>query len=152
MKEKRQNVSIGLDAFLQKENKGSATVEMAYIMPLFLSLFLLMVTVVFYFHDKCVLYATAYETAVIGAQNMRGEELEDAELEKYLKGRTQKKLLFFSDIKVQVKKNLEYLTIQIQAERSGWKIRAEQKAMRMRPEEVIYLDLSGKLKGEDKGE
>ena len=152
MKEKRQNASISLDAFLQKENKGSATVEMAYIMPLFLSLFLLLVTVVFYFHDKCVLYATGYETAVIGAQNMRGEELEDAELEKYLKGRTQKKLLFFSDIKVQVKKNLEYLTIQIQAERSGWKIRAEQKAMRMRPEEVIYLDLSGKLKGEDKGE
>ncbi len=152
MKRSVRNMHVSMSALIQKEKKGSATMEMAYIMPLFLSLFLVLVTSVFYFHDKCVLYATAYETAVIGAQNMRGEELEDAELEKYLKERTQKKLLFFSDIRIQIKKNLEYLTIQIQAERNGWKIRAEQKAMRMRPEELIYLDLLGKQKGENKSE
>lgn len=134
----------GTCAFWRKEKRGSATVEMAYIMPLFLSLFLLLVTVVFYFHDKCVLYATAYETAVVGAQHMRGEELEDDELTEYVRKRIKGKLLFFPDVKIGIKKNLEYLTIEIQATGKGWKIKAEQKAMRMRPEELIYLTPAGK--------
>ena len=43
--------------------KGSAVVEMSYIIPLFLGLFVLIVHAVFYYHDKAVLNAAAAETA-----------------------------------------------------------------------------------------
>ena len=51
--------------------KGSAVVEMSYIIPLFLGLFVLIVHAVFYYHDKAVLNAAAAETAVLGAQTVR---------------------------------------------------------------------------------
>ncbi len=46
-------------------SKGSAVVEMSYIIPLFLGLFVLIVHAVFYYHDKAVLNAAAAETAVL---------------------------------------------------------------------------------------
>ena len=76
------------EATMRRESfEGSATVEMAYIMPLFLSLFLLTVTAIFYFHDKSVLYATAYETALAGAQAEREGEGSDEELSAFFQKR-----------------------------------------------------------------
>ena len=39
--------------------RGSAVVEMSYIIPLFLGLFVLIVHTVFYYHDKAVMNAAA---------------------------------------------------------------------------------------------
>lgn len=120
--------------------KGSATVEMAYIMPLFLMMFLLIVTVAFYFHDKCVLYAAAYETAVIGAQKERRvNSFSESELTEHFKSRIQGKLIFFSGAEASVEQGLEFLTVHAEASKGNWKIHAEQKAMIMRMEELIYL-------------
>lgn len=129
---------------------GSATVEMAYLMPLFLVLFFLIVTVTFYFHDKCVLYATAYETAVVGAQKEKTEKNDsESELVDYLEERAIKKLIFFADISTSVEKNLEYLTVKVNATKRRWEIHAEANAMLMRTEELIYLKDEWKKGGED---
>ena len=45
---------------------GSSVVEMAYIMPLFLGLFVILIHAVFYYHDKAVINGAAAETAVLG--------------------------------------------------------------------------------------
>ena len=51
---------------IRKKNViGSTVVEMAYIMPLFLSMFVLVIHTVFYFHDKVILTGAACETAVV---------------------------------------------------------------------------------------
>lgn len=121
------------------ECKGSATVEMAIIMPLFLLIFLLIVQVVFYFHDKCVLYATAYETAVVGAQKEHQEyDYSESDLEVHFQDRIKGKLIFFSRVDVSVTKGIERLKIHAEAYHRGWKIHTEQSAMLMRTEEYIY--------------
>ena len=48
----------------RKEFKGSAVVEMSYIIPLFLGLFVLLVHAVFYYHDKAVLTGAAQAAAM----------------------------------------------------------------------------------------
>ena len=63
--ERKQKRTAGL--------RGSAVVEMSYIIPLFLGLFVLIVHAVFYYHDKAVMNAAAAETAVLGAQASRRE-------------------------------------------------------------------------------
>jgi len=119
---------------------GSATIEMAYVMPIFLTVFFLLVTVTFYFHDKCVLYAAAYETAVVGAQRERLEGIySEEELIEYLMQRTDNKLIFFTTVEAAIDKNLEYVTVDVRASKRDWKIHGTARAMIMRTEEMIYI-------------
>ena len=72
--------------------KGSAVIEMSYIIPLFLGLFVLIVHAVFYYHDKAVLNAAAAETAVLGAQTVRREGT-DYDLGGFFRERSDGKLI-----------------------------------------------------------
>lgn len=136
---------------IMREAKGSATIEMACIMPLFLSLFLLIITGTFYFHDKCVLYATAYETAVVGAQKKRQENtFSESVLQEYFEDRIEGKLIFFPDAAVSLQETIGVITVQAEAVRGRWKIHAEEKAMLMRTEELIYI--SGQIGEGDENE
>ncbi len=120
--------------------KGSATIEMAYIMSVFLGIFFLLVTSIFYFHDKCVLYAAAYETSVVGSQRERLESIySEEELKEYFIRQTEDALIFFPTVEVSVKKGLEYITVEASAVKNSWKIHTEAHAMIMRTEELIYL-------------
>ena len=51
-----------------KAVKGVITVELSYIIPIILSVFMVIIYTVFYFHDKNILIGAAAETAVLGAQ------------------------------------------------------------------------------------
>ena len=73
------------DSMRKKYVKGSAVIEMSYIMPLFLLLFLFITYTVFYYHDKLVLNGAAAETAVLGAQLERRKETGDYDLEEIFK-------------------------------------------------------------------
>ena len=54
---------------------GSTVVEMSYIMPLILLMFVLIIHTVFYFYDRAVLNGAAAETAVLGAELERRHEI-----------------------------------------------------------------------------
>lgn len=54
-----------------REFSGMITVEMAYIVPVILFVFFLSVMGIFYYHDKQVIAACAYEAAVIGSTKAR---------------------------------------------------------------------------------
>ena len=62
--EKREKNRIGKRKYL----KASSVIEMSYIMPVFLLLFVIIIHTVFYYHDKAVIYVAAGETAAVGAQ------------------------------------------------------------------------------------
>lgn len=47
----------------RKNVNGSTVVEMAYIIPLFLFFFVILIHTVFYYHDKVILSGAACETA-----------------------------------------------------------------------------------------
>ena len=63
--------------------RGSVTVEMAYILPTVIMIFLLIVYTVFYYHDKNILNAAAGETAVLGAQLERQRGKEGTDLQNF---------------------------------------------------------------------
>ena len=56
--------------------KGSYVIEMSYIMPIFLGLFMLIIHTAFYYHDKAVLNGAAGETAVLGSQAARERRMD----------------------------------------------------------------------------
>ena len=56
--------------------KASTVVEMAYLMPVVLLTWILVIFSLFHFHDKSVIAGAAYESAIVGAElwNDVGEE------------------------------------------------------------------------------
>lgn len=124
--------------------KGSATVEMAYLMPLFFSVFVLVVYGVFYYHDKNILHGVAYETAVMGTQLLRMEEKEPEVLETYIRQRIRGKLLLFQGISQEIQITKEEVIVQVQTAKGKMKIRVEEKASRIEPEKKIRKIRQGK--------
>ena len=109
------------DSMRKKYVKGSAVIEMSYIMPLFLLLFLFITYTVFYYHDKLVLNGAAAETAVLGAQLER------------IKG----KLIYMTDVEISVQRDEDEITVSAAARKSVMKLDICQKAAIAEPEEKI---------------
>lgn len=122
----------------QREDvKGSATVEMSYIMPLLLLLFLFITYTVFYYHDKLILNGAAAETAVLGAQLERKKEAADYDLEEIFEERIKGKLIYMTDVDVSVQRNEDEITVSAAAQKSVMKLNICQKAAIVKPEEKI---------------
>lgn len=118
--------------------KGSAVIEMSYIIPLFLGLFVLIVHAVFYYHDKTVLNAAAAETAVLGAQTVRREGTE-YDLEGFFRERTDGKLIWMTGTAVSVSESDREIRVEAEAHRSIMSLSVCQKARISRPEEKLRM-------------
>ena len=122
----------------QREDvKGSATVEMSYIMPLLLLLFLFITYTVFYYHDKLILNCAAAETAVLGAQLERKKEAADYDLEEIFEERIKGKLIYMTDVDVSVQRDEDEITVSAAAQKSVMRLNICQKAAIVKPEEKI---------------
>ena len=74
----RREKRIPVKNIVKRAARGSTVVEMSYIIPMFLGLFVLIMHAVFYYHDKAVLNGAASETAILGVQaERRADETED---------------------------------------------------------------------------
>ena len=104
---------------------GSTVIEMSYIMPVFLGLFLLIIHTVFYFHDKAVLNGAAGETAILGAQAERREGAE-YDLEVFFRERTDGKLIYMTDVDVSVSRSENAITVSASAEKAFMEIKVSQ--------------------------
>lgn len=116
--------------------KGSSVIEMSYIMLIFLGLFVLIIHVVFYYHDKAVINGAAGETALLGAQAERGKT-EGYDLEAFFRERTEGKLIYMTEAKVSVDKTEKEIKVSVSAQRSFMKLEICQKARIIRPERRI---------------
>ncbi|MDD3360949.1 MAG: pilus assembly protein [Hespellia sp.] len=120
--------------------RGVTTVEMAYIMPVVLLVFLAIIYVTFYFHDKNVLGAVAYETAVIGAQQERlPKGMQEGELSGFFQEHITGKLILLSNPTASVSKNSDYIIVQATASRRNMKLHMEMKTWIMEPEKMIRM-------------
>lgn len=115
---------------------GSAVIEMSYIMPVFLGLFVLIIHTVFYFHDKAVLNGAAGETAILGVQSERKETAE-YDLEGFFRERTDGKLIYMTDVNVSVSGTEDEITVSASAEKSFMRIKVSQTAQYAEPEKNI---------------
>lgn len=83
--------------------KGSATIEMLYIIPVILLVFIVAVYISFFFHDKNVLQSLAYETAVIGSSQYReGDGVQEEELYEFFLENSSRKLMFFPEPEIEI--------------------------------------------------
>ena len=121
----------------KKDMKASTMIEMSYIMPVFLFLFLLIMYTVFYYHDKAVLNGAAAETAVLGAQAERRKETKEYDLEKIFHERTEGKLIFLTGANVTVQKDEKEITVSVSAQKNLMRLSICQKAAIVNPEEKI---------------
>ena len=122
----------------RKSLKGSAVIEMSYIIPLFLGLFVLIMHTVFYFHDKAILNGAASETAVLGAQAERRVGTE-YDLEEFFRERTDNKLIYMTEVTVEVRETGKEITVSAEAYKNFMGIEVSQKALIVKPEENIRL-------------
>lgn len=127
-----------MDFYRKRELKGSAVVEMSYIIPMILFLFVMIIHAVFYYHDKAVLNGAAGETAVLGAQTARRKGTE-YDLEEFFHNRTEGKLIYMTDPDVSVEEDEESVTVKASAARSFMRLNIYQRALIVKPEEKIRL-------------
>lgn len=120
----------------RKYINGNSVIEMSYIMPLFLSLFLLIIHTVFYYHDKTVLNGAAAETAVLAAQAERKKGTE-YDLEDFFRKRTEKKLIYMTDTEIHIEMDKDEIRVYASAEKAFMKLQICQKAAIVHPEERI---------------
>lgn len=127
-----------MDFYRKRELNGSAVVEMSYIIPMILFLFVMIIHAVFYYHDKAVLNGAAGETAVLGAQTARRKGTE-YDLEEFFHNRTEGKLIYMTDPDVSVEEDEESVTVKASAARSFMRLSIYQRALIVKPEEKIRL-------------
>jgi len=119
----------------RREVKGSATIEMAYIAPMTLLIIMTIITIVFYFFDKNILISGAMETATIGAQMERQEQVDVAmSLEEVFDERVAGKLLMFRDYEVSVEESRKRITVYVRSSKGPKEIVVEQTAEILKPE------------------
>lgn len=118
--------------------KGSSVVEMSYIIPMFLGLFVLILHAVFYYHDKAVLIGAASETAILGAQAARREGTE-YDLESFFSERLEGKLIYMTYVSVDVKNDETQIVVSASAHRGIMKLSVCQRAAISRPEEKLRM-------------
>ena len=116
--------------------KGSTVIEMAYIIPLFLGLFVLIMHAVFYYHDKAVLNGAAGETSILGAQAARRADTE-YDLESFFDVRTNGKLIYMTDTDLSISETEDKITVSVSAQRSLMSMEISQSALIVKPEKNI---------------
>lgn len=118
--------------------QASVTVEMSLLVPLILFLVMACILVIFYYHDKNILAAAAYETAVTGSTRAREKGGADAgELEAMFAERIRGKCILFAGADVRVAISDEEITVEVAASRRGMRLSLEQRAAVTEPEKEI---------------
>lgn len=114
--------------------KGSFTVEASVIVPTVLLMFVVLIYILFYYHDKNIISGAAYETVVVGTERTAHEE---QELEQYFQSRIRGKLILFSGVKGEVQIEKKCVAIHCIAQKKRMQIVVDQSARRTEPESVI---------------
>lgn len=73
MRKKRENFCVSRKITFW-DFSGIITVEMAFIIPVILFVFFLSIMGIFYYHDKDIISACAYEAAVVGSTKAREKD------------------------------------------------------------------------------
>ncbi len=122
----------------QRGLKGVITVELSYLLPMILMIFLMVVYVTFYYHDKNILIGAASETAVVGAQlERKPDENGKTDLSGFYQERIRGKLILFSGAQASVNITRKWVEVSAYAERGKMRLNVVQRAPLADPETAI---------------
>jgi len=111
---------------------GSTVVEMSYIMPLILLMFVLIIHTVFYFYDRA-----AAETAVLGAELERRHGAEEENLKEFFEERTSGKLILMTNPSVAITRTDNKIQVTAMVQKGRFELEVRQRAVIVNPEEKI---------------
>lgn len=118
--------------------KGVITVELSYLFPMILMIFLTVVYTTFYFHDKNILIGAASETAVLGAQlERKPDENGRTDLAGFYQEKIRGKLILFSGAEVSVDITRRWVEVSAYAERGWMRLCVMQRGALSQPETAI---------------
>lgn len=122
----------------KRKLKGSTTVEMAFLMPIILMIFMSCMFAIFYFHDKAVISGAAYETAVVGSTKMREKKkVTESELQALLTQRIGRKCIFYGGVNEKVSIEKEAIIVKVSAKKRRFGLSVEKRAAITEPEKEI---------------
>ncbi len=117
---------------------GVITVEMSYLIPMILVLFMTIIYTTFYYHDKNILIGAAGETAVVGAQMERKPGNDgQTDLAGFYQERIQGKLILFSGAEASVSTSKKWVEVSAYADRGKMRLHVIQRAALQEPEAAI---------------
>lgn len=123
---------------IPQEFRGVITVELSYLIPIILVIFLTVIYTTFYYHDKNILIGAASETAVVGAQMERKPDAEGkTDLAGFYQERIQGKLILFSGAEASVNTSKKWVEVSASAERGYMRLYIVQRAALQEPEAAI---------------
>lgn len=118
--------------------RASTVVEMAYLMPVVLLVWMLVIFALFYYHDKNILSGAAYETAVVGSEMIHEEgELQEERITQYFQSRIRGKLLFFGGAFSEIDADEEKICVKTEAISKGLHLSIEKSMAVTEPEKKI---------------
>ena len=113
---------------------GSTVVEMSYIMPLILLMFVLIIHTVY---DRAVLNGAAAETAVLGAELERRHGAEEENLKEFFEERTSGKLILMTNPSVAITRTDNKIQVTAMVQKGRFELEVRQRAVIVNPEEKI---------------
>ena len=119
---------------MKKYIRGSFTIEAAMIVPMLLLVFGVLMSMLFYYHDKIVLMSVAHETLALGCM---GEGMEMPELEHYFSSHAEKRLLLFTQVDQEIQLKEEEIKIVCRAKKKAMSLRVEYGMKRTAPEDYV---------------
>lgn len=119
---------------MKKELRGTFTVEAAILIPLFLSVFIVCLQLLFYGHDRVLIGAIAQETIVVGSGR---ELLETEEMEDYFQQQVGGRTWLFDHIDAEVEIENHLVQIVCQAKKNGMYVNIKRKACFTEPEKRV---------------
>lgn len=119
---------------MNRRVRGSFTIEAAVIVPMILFIFIVLLHILFYWHDKNILTSTAHETVSYGSEAV---EMTEVDLENYFSSRIRGKLLLFERITCLITLDKSNVTIEAQAQKGYMKVRTRCSMVLTKPEEYI---------------
>lgn len=123
--------------------KASVTVEAAFLIPMLFMLISGTIMLIFYYHDKVVLQATAHETVTVLSEN---DEITEEMVESYFRETVEKRLLLFRTLSLDVNIESETLTLRCDSMRKRMRLEIEASMKRTDPE--VWVRTKNKLVGE----
>lgn len=119
----------------KKNLKGVMVVEMACLSGFFVLMTAMVILLFFYYYDKNILQGATFETAVFGAERYDKENTDM--LETYFKDRIDKKTIFFSNAKVKITCEEDFLSVQASMSRGRLKVSARSGCVMTKPEDAL---------------
>lgn len=131
------------------KTKGSFTIEASFVVPVVLFVFIVLMNVLFYYHDKNILTAVAHETVCVGCgRTGQGPE----ELEQYFYSRVNGRLLVFTWVQGDISADETSILLQCRASGKRMTLQVDCTMDKTEPETHIRKLRKIKKMGEKIGE